>query len=478
LQVLDVLIILATLAILSLPALNIQVHLSGFLQYALGAVNSALNAACAPFVLVFKDIEWKTLPQTGWTKHRAAVLRGLAIAGPIVLVFGALFMAADAVFEGIINNTFNIKPENVFTHVLLFSFLTWICAGFLRGVLFGSVLNNYSTIDFAANPNVGLNHNKAAQSVYHNSDENKLEEQPKNETEYPQNSNEKRDWTEHLPGFLKLGAIEVGIILGLVNLLFLSFVIVQLRYFFGGMNFVQTTENFKLAEYARRGFFELCWVAGLMLPILLTTHFLLRKNNGLNEKLFRVLSVVNIGLLFIIMYSAVNRMLLYTGSLGYGLTEMRFYPTAFMFWLALIFLWFGLTVLRGQHKRFAWGALWMALFVVAGLHVLNPDAFIVRHNLELMEQGRQFDADYNYRLSDDAVPSLMLGFEAMSFENQCVAKYHLSRRLQVNQTGDFRSFNISRWSARQSLLNYESSFNTADCPASTQRYYYDDYHDE
>ena len=466
LQVLDVLIILAILAILSLPALNIQIHLTGFLQYALGALNSAFNAVCAPFALVFSDVKWKTIPQTGWTKHLAAVLRGLAIAAPLVLIFGALFMAADAAFEGIINNTFKIKPEIIFTHVLLFSFLTWICAGFLRGVLFGSVLSSEATTNFVGSQNIGLGLNKSDQSVIHNSAPDKFDEQPKNEISSPESS-EKREWPEFLPDFLRLGAIEVGVILGLVNLLFLSFVIVQLRYFFGGMDFVQTTENFKLADYARRGFFELCWVAALMLPILLTTHFLLRKNNGLNEKLFRLLSAINIGLLFVIMFSAVNRMLLYTGSLGYGLTEMRFYPTAFMFWLALVFLWFGLTVLRGQHQRFAWGALWTAFFVVAGLHVLSPDDFIVRHNVKLMEQGRSFDSHYMRDLSNDAVPAIVKSLAEMSFEQQCAFRYEFLRRLQKDETRDFRTFNLSRWNAQQILLNHESDFGISGCSASS-----------
>ena len=72
-----------------------------------------------------------------------------------------------------------------------------------------------------------------------------------------------------VPGFT-LGTVEVGVILGLINLLFLSFVIFQLPYLFGGMELVQNTPDFKLAEYARRGFGELVAVAALVLPMLLS----------------------------------------------------------------------------------------------------------------------------------------------------------------------------------------------------------------
>ncbi len=66
------------------------------------------------------------------------------------------------------------------------------------------------------------------------------------------------------------------IILGLVDLLFLSFVIVQVPYLFGGMDLVQSTPDFKLADYARRGFGELVAVAALVLPMLLVSHWLLQ----------------------------------------------------------------------------------------------------------------------------------------------------------------------------------------------------------
>ena len=458
LQTLDVLVILAILSILTLPALNIQTKVAGFVHYAAGAIYSGLNAAFAPFHLVFGDIKWAEIPHRGWTKHAISILRGLAIAAPILLVFGGLFMAADAVFEGIVKNTFNIQPDVLFGHFLLFSVFAWITGGYLRGVL---LENPFGGQPLKNTPEILTI--KPEKSVIDISEQPEKTENAKNETtETPKN------------GIFSFGAIEIGIILGLMNLLFLGFVIVQMRYFFGGMDFVQTTENFKLAEYARRGFFELCWVAGLTLPILLTTHWLLRKNERGTEKLFRVLAGINIALLFVIMFSAVQRMLLYTGSLGYGLTTMRLYPTAFMLWLALVFLWFGATVLRGQPKFFAWGALWTALLVVGGLHILNPDDLIARHNVKLMQQGRQFDANYHsYGLSDDAVPVLAEFLPEMSFENQCTVKRELSRRLENNKTQDFRTFNFSRWTARGVLLNYQSSFDAAGCPPPQPRRYDD-----
>ena len=56
--------------------------------------------------------------------------------------------------------------------------------------------------------------------------------------------------------------------LGLLDALFLAFVAVQARYFFGGTQRLALLE-LTYAEYARRGFFELLAVAGLVVPLLL-----------------------------------------------------------------------------------------------------------------------------------------------------------------------------------------------------------------
>ena len=248
--------------------------------------------------------------------------------------------------------------------------------------------------------------------------------------------------------------------------------IVQIPYLFGGMDLVQNTPDFKLAEYARRGFGELVTVAALVLPILLFSHWLLRKDNPKNEKIYRVLAGIQIVLLFVIMISATQRLLLYTGNLGYGLTAQRLYPMAFMIWLAVIFVLFALTVLRGAREQFAWGALWSGLFVLGTLHVFNPDDFIVRTNANLMRQGRSFDTVYVSQLSDYAVPALLETTPTLNFEQQCVVKNKLSRRFAAAQTeNDFRTWNWSRFVAREAMRQYGESFETSNCPVHTQRYY-------
>ncbi len=461
LQVFDTLAILTILAILTLPVLNIKPQISGAMHYAVGAVWAWVCIAFMPLFLVFGDISWKNIPQTGWSKHLVSVLRGLVIALPLILIFGALFVAADAVFEGLVKDTLNIDGEIVFGHIAFVGLISWITAGYLRGAL----VNNFAIEE----PEKVVETDGMKQQIP-SVTEIKEEETP-TETETTENE-EKKTWSWQtfdnsiLPKVFTLGLVETTVVLGLINLLFLAFVIVQVPYLFGGMDLVQNTPDFKLAEYARRGFGELVTVSALVLPILLVSHWLLRKDKPINETVYRVLAGIQIGLLFVIMISATQRLMLLTGNLGYGLTTIRFYSMAVMVLLALIFIWFGLTVLRGHRQQFAWGALWLTLFTLGTLHVLNPDDFIVRTNIRLMQEGREFDARYNSRLSDDAIPALIEGMPAMNFEDKCVVKYKLYyQEFESGKDTDFRSFNLSRWIAGNAINEKSSNFTVAECPS-------------
>jgi hypothetical protein len=395
-------------------------------------------------------------------------------------------MAADAVFQNIIENTFQINPEIIFVHTLTIGFITLMMTGYLRASVF----------DFSSEPSpVSVEKDKKTAmkgqvpSVTAHISEDALKEETEKETtvidrleagakskekataeKAKTDKQEKKKWNWRnfdnsiLPQFFTLGMVEMTIVLGLINLLFLAFVIVQIPYLFGGMELVQTTPDFKLAEYARRGFGELVTVSALVLPILLISHWLLRKDKPLNERIFRVLAGIQIGLLFIIMISATQRLLLLTGNVGYGLTTVRFYPMVFMILLALVFIWFGMTVLRGMRKQFAWGTLWLTLFMLGTLHVMNPDDFIVRTNISLMEQGRSFDANYNSSLSDDAIPAITESIDLLNAKQKCEVGWNLKYRSResINEQ-DFRSWNYSRWQARVILWSNEQVTDTKGC---------------
>ena len=397
---------------LSLAALRSRsgrIMLAGLADYFYWGVQSALFAFAGVLPTTIRDIQWREL-RSGSYAPLLAVMRGLAVATPLLLVFGALFVAADAVFEGLVVELFDFDLATVFGHLLLFSFVAWVSAGLLGVAVVGGELPP----------------------------------------------------APERPAFLRLGLVEIGIVLGLLDVLFLAFVLVQVRYFFGGAEQVLGPDGLTYAEYARRGFFELVTVTALALPILLLAHWLLRSEKSWHLRLFRGFAGVLICLLFVVMASALQRMRLYTAE--FGLTELRFYTTAFMLWMFAVLLWFILTVLRDRRDRFAFGALISGFLAVASLNAINPDDVTVRANVERYEAGKKLDAAYLASLSADAVPALMDSLAKIGDRRLHEEDYSLDPDMDRPSAGgptleaavkdrwqatdsDWRTFNISRYRA-------------------------------
>jgi len=407
---LDALNLLAFLTALSLAMLRARgprLRQCSLMQYVLGGLLAGLNTAVGMFPLLLKDREWTNA--FGWINLRKSlgVLLGLVLALPPLLIFGGLFMGADAVFRSLVFRFVGAVPSHAFITV----FIAYCVGGYLRGLIFGKERN--------------LETSKRL-----------------------------------LP--ISLGAIEMGVMLGLLDFLFMCFVAVQVRYFFGGSELVQATTGLTYAQYARQGFFGLVVAAALVLPYLLFVHWLLRPEDAAGQRLFQWLAGVQILLLFVIMASAVQRMRLYQAE--FGLSEQRLYPTAFMGWLAVVFVWFCLTVLRGRRERFAFGAMVAGFLLVAALHALDPDALIARTNLARAQAGRTFDARYAASLGPDAVPELVAGLPALDPQDRCALANDLLRRWPAPTNPDWRTWNLARARAWHAISVNSSMLRSACIP--------------
>ncbi|HTP09956.1 MAG TPA: DUF4173 domain-containing protein [Anaerolineae bacterium] len=401
--------ILICLALIAYRAVQGRIRVATLTEYAKGTALAGVFSSAGALLLIFDDIKWNQIKiggqsKNGTAKNLAAIGTGMVIAVPVLLVFGALLASADAVFQKMINDLFNWDVNEIFMHVFWIAFWAWIVAGFLRMTF------------------VWKEH--AAQSSTYTG---------------------------------VLGAVETGIVLGALIVLFLVFVIVQARYLFGGADVLRSVIKLSYAEYARRGFFELVTVAALVLPLLLLMHWLMKKDDMRLDRLFRLLSGGVIVLLFVIMFSALYRMRLY--QIEFGLTELRLYTTAFMGWLAIVFVWFMLTVGRGAARadRFVFGALASAFAVLLLLNVLNPDDFIVRTNAGRVEAANPFDASYVVGLSADAVPALIAALPTMNENDRCTTAAHVLERWTPPQQFDALTWNLDRslaWQAVSANWNY------------------------
>ena len=386
------LLVTLSLAVLRSRAGRLVAGLSDYLYWGLQA---ALYACAGPIPLLARDVSLGELRPAGYGPI-LAVLRGLAIAVPLLFLFGALFAAADAVFEDLVASLFDFDLADLLGHLLLAASFAWISAGLLRLALVGGELDAPAR-----------------------------------------------------PASLRLGIVELGVTLGLLNCLFLLFVAVQARYLFGGEGRVLASTGLTYAEYARRGFFELVTVTALVLPLLLLAHWLLRSEKSLHLRIFRALSASLVALLFVVMASALQRMRLYTAELG--LTELRLYTTAFMAWIFVVLVFFLLTVLRARRHLFAPSALATGFLAVAFLNALNPDALIVRTNLARAESGHELDAPYLASLSADAVPPLVAGLPRLPERDRNSIEAGLGARWAGSASSDWRTYNRSRSWAREAV---------------------------
>jgi len=201
-----------------------------------------------------------------------------------------------------------------------------------------------------------------------------------------------------------------------------------------------------------------------VLPILLGAEAVVHTGAAPQIRVFRQLAGLLLALLSVVMISALQRMRLYVEA--FGLSTQRLYATAFMFLLIGVLAWFAWTVLRGRRDRFVFGALMQGLAVLAGLHLVNPDAYIVNHNLNRPAEERPFDAHYAVTLGGDAVPPLLSALPRLGVEDRCIVIRGLLRKWDQAEV-DWRTWNWSRARARSLVRNQSGSLKAAlaSCPA-------------
>jgi hypothetical protein len=294
-------------------------------------------------------------PRRGW-----AVVRGLLIALPLVTLFALLLSSADPVFADWLKKVFDLEklPEYLFRlwYILMIG-------AFLVGIYLHAIA-------------------------------------PRWETKKPETM---KAWMKPF-----LGATETGIILGAIDLLFIAFVVIQVRYLFGGVANISET-GYTFAEYARRGFGELVAVAVLSLMLYLGLNTISKRESKAAEITFSVVSLLLMALVLVMLASSLQRLMLYEGA--YGFSQLRTYTHVFIYWLAgLILVAMALELLR-KRGRFALVLLFAVVGFAASLAIINVDAFVTRQNVARAVQGEDLDFNYLLRLSDDAVPAIYAEFQ-------------------------------------------------------------------
>ena len=364
-------------------------------DYIAGLVAAGFSTAFGPIMLLMEDVDWGAAGDRTRLRVAGGIVVGVLLAIPVALVFGGLLSSADPGFERLIRTIFDWDFPTIASHLALAALLTWITAGYLHSVL-------------------------------HGASRSPIPREPL--------------------GRPSLGLLEIGIPLGTLIALFVLFLVLQAEYLFGGEDLIRRTAGLTYAEHARSGFFELVTASALVLPLLLAADWVIDKSSAATVTRFRILAGVLIALVGLIVLSALHRMRLYLSA--YGLSQDRVYATAVLLWVAFAIGWFAATVLRGRGKRFAFGAMVSGFSVLALLNVINPDALVVRANVERARDGLELDVEYLSQLSADAVPSLLAALPDLPAEVRCTLAADVTREWGGEHEDGWRSWNVSRSRAR------------------------------
>lgn len=203
----------------------------------------------------------------------------------------------------------------------------------------------------------------------------------------------------------RFGTIELTTILGLVGAVLALFVVSQLVALTDAGDRLIESAGLTPAEYARSGFFQLCWATGLLLAFLAVVR-MLADPDALQNRAVVFLGAAVPALALGLVVVSLRRMALYDDA--FGLTMLRLAVVVAAVWMGTVLV---MTAARnlGVGSGRDWlvagaGAAGVALIVLANL--ANPEAFVARHNLDRAQNGAELDIGYLATLSDDAVAEI------------------------------------------------------------------------
>lgn len=313
-------------------------------------------------------------------KKGGAVLLGLVIALPILLILVPLLTSADAAFDALLSKL----PE-------------WDMGELISTVIFGTALALFLYTRTTA---------------LHSA-----------EKEAPAASPTKG-----------ISPLTVNTVLLAVGAVYLVYLFSQLAYFSGGFSGI-LPEDYTVAQYARRGFFEMAWLCAINLLIIALAVGLVK---GGAPKTTRLICLF-IGIVTVFLaVSASAKMFLYIDS--FGLTRLRVLTQVIIFWLGLttvlVCLWLFIPKLPYMKV-----ALILALVMGAAVAWADVDTVVARYNVTAYQSGRleTVDVEYLDSLGHGAVPYIALLTEDADPEVAQAAKWALSRGYYINE--DVRAWN-------------------------------------
>ena len=194
----------------------------------------------------------------------------------------------------------------------------------------------------------------------------------------------------------------VYIALGAVCGLYIIFILCQIPYFFSAFTGMIPQGWMNYSQYARQGFFELCWIAAINLLLLIAGNVTSKKRR-IESKLLKAFNIALALITMVLIATAFSKMALYIAA-G-GLTMPRLLPCVFMVFMVAVFI--ALIVLQKRDFSIVRFALVTGTAILCVFCLSNPDALVSRYNMSRHLNGSlpYYDLDVLRRAGDAGIPS-------------------------------------------------------------------------
>ncbi|MCL2366090.1 MAG: DUF4173 domain-containing protein [Oscillospiraceae bacterium] len=255
-------------------------------------------------------------------------------------------------------------------------------------------------------------------------------------------------------------SLSINIVLGAVSVLYLVFIFSQVPYFFSAFTGVRPDGWLYYSEFARHGFFELCWIAAINLALLTAANISSKKFRLESKTLLKLFNVILAAITLVLIATAFSKMALYIST--FGLTMPRLLPCIFMVFMAIVFM--ALIALQKWNFSIVKCALAVGTIMIVALCLSNPDAMVVRYNANRYMSGtlHEFDVEIVWRSRTAGVLAATEVYEWTQDEN---LRNDLRRYISAHSFEAGRSHMLSLESIRAQEVARSSGF-TAPVPPS------------
>ncbi|MDR3072046.1 MAG: DUF4173 domain-containing protein [Clostridiales Family XIII bacterium] len=165
--------------------------------------------------------------------------------------------------------------------------------------------------------------------------------------------------------------------------------------------------GYTYAEYARRGFFELCAVAAINLGLLAFSYLFLKRGEGECPKMLRIISLILSVQTVLLIATAMSKMILYIDA--YGLSRLRLYTSVFMVLLMLVFVLIIVWHIRPFRFKIGMPIAILTTCFMLTLFLANTDGLIAKYNVDRYLEGDldRVDVEMFTGMSDAVAPAVI-----------------------------------------------------------------------